>query len=748
MYEVTLTASPNASVTVQDPKPTDGRFSETLAPSEVRVVEMTDSQFDNMKPILDRLVTAGLLTYDYHDGSASEFVNDSTVDGERVSDALNNLKASSGAVMFGWTYKTPTADSDPGVGNFRLNNADPSLATFIYISVTTGDGVDVSSVLSELRDKVDVAIDPPNPINGLILYECSGASVDAVTYYKIPVTFQDQGPDPIPADTLCEISFISAFAHAIGGDLHEVSTIEQFNTKLSNGNVDDESNPRPSLELPVMGEPTGFPNRTNSTYSFSDSTPDRQFTIEPTGAEFDYYIHGTKYTKDAPENIVIDDVEGLVFIYYDGDTLAKTTTFTEALILDRALVALIYWDATNKTALMLADERHGINMPGMTHYYLHATRGTAWDSGLDITDLDVDQSGDLDVHAQLGFTSGVIFDEDLRFTIAAGTAPAQIPVFYKVGASGNWRKYTATDYPVRSFNGLGTNRLSYNQYTGGAWQETEVTNNNFVLCHLFATNDDTNKVIAVQGENEYGNIAAARTGAEAELRLLSYGGLPIAEFTPIATIIYQTSNSYGNAVQARTRSTGDGADYIDWRGSQGASSGTISLPSTDYLLRAANDFTEFPQKSTPVNDDLLLLEDSAAGNAKKYATRAAVAGVFGQDYQRVESLTESQTTLASYQDKVSLVTPALTGTYRVNWGAMVNHNNKAGRVQLYNSTDTVVVGSEVTHRQKTENYLPYGGAHEVTFTGASKTFTIQWRDEAGGETQSIKDAWIEIWRVS
>ena len=39
-----------------------------------------------------------------------------------------------------WVYDASTADSDPGAGNFRLNNADPSLATFIYIDNSDVDG--------------------------------------------------------------------------------------------------------------------------------------------------------------------------------------------------------------------------------------------------------------------------------------------------------------------------------------------------------------------------------------------------------------------------------------------------------------------------------------------------------------------------------------------------------------------------------------------------------------------------------
>ena len=72
--------------------------------------------------------------------------------------------------------------------------------------------------------------------------------------------------------------------------------------------------------------------------------------------------------------------------------------------------------------------------------------------------------------------------------------------------------------------------------------------------------------MAIQGENDYNNRTSAREGAEVEIASLVTTGLPIVEFTPIATVIYQTSNGYGNTVMGRIRTTDEGADYIDWRG--------------------------------------------------------------------------------------------------------------------------------------------------------------------------------------
>ena len=65
-----------------------------------------------------------------------------------------------------------------------------------------------------------------------------------------------------------------------------------------------------------MNEPTGFPNLTDSTITWSDSTPDRTFTISPTSDNFSFYQKGKRYTK-TNETIQIDNLEGLHIIYYN-----------------------------------------------------------------------------------------------------------------------------------------------------------------------------------------------------------------------------------------------------------------------------------------------------------------------------------------------------------------------------------------------------------------------------------------------
>lgn len=321
----------------------------------------------------------------------------------------------------------------------------------------------------------------------------------------------------------------------------------------------------------VDNEPMGFPNRSDSVVTWVNAT--RTFSIAPTGVSFDVWVSGTKYTKTTTESLVGDGTdftiaEGLWFFYYDDTgTLTASQTFWD--LSNTAQVYIIYWDNTNLTAITELEERHGLVMDWATHKNLHFTRGTQYVSGLSPGNITIGD-GDSDIHAQLSIANGQIADEDIYIGIIDDnpqdlSLPAQIPVYYKTGASGLWRKTAANNFPVKEFGP--TSRLAYNQFTGGSWQQTEVSNNDFVLAHIFALPDVINPIVAVQGENEYRSITAAQEGAETELTALRVSHLPSAEWTPICTLIYQTSDSYTNAVQARIRLTADDKEYVDWRGS-------------------------------------------------------------------------------------------------------------------------------------------------------------------------------------
>ena len=197
----------------------------------------------------------------------------------------------------------------------------------------------------------------------------------------------------------------------------------------------------------LTSEPTGFPNRTDSTISM-DSTNTNKFRIEPTGGSFDYYIVGLKYTKFGAETIDLSDDQGLHYIYYDGAILSESIVFDLSFLKDKAYVAAVYWDTTANVHIYLGEERHGLVMDWATHAYLHNTRGTVWNSGLALTDMVVDGTGDVNIDCQFGYSQGVIYDEDIRLNILEALSPASISIFYQLNNTGEWRVKTPSTFPV------------------------------------------------------------------------------------------------------------------------------------------------------------------------------------------------------------------------------------------------------------------------------------------------------------
>jgi len=328
-------------------------------------------------------------------------------------------------------------------------------------------------------------------------------------------------------------------------------------------------------------DPTGFINITSSTISFTNLT--RTFTIAASGgSNFIVYQNGIPYTKTS-ESIIISNTEGVHIIYYDNgilyDGTGLTTSQVANIIRTKAIVSIIYWDATNSEAIYVGEERHGIQMDGSTHVYLHYTFGLQFLSGLGLASF-VIGDGSLNTHAQFSIGSGDVSDEDLYLPISAIASTTGLPIYYMVG-TGNWRKTTNAGYSVLKTGVAGEDRLAFNEYAGGTWQLTEVDTQDFVLCHIFATTEKDNPLIAIVGQAQYTTTTRARTGAEEEIRNLILNNILFPEIRPIATIIFQTSGAYTNDMQAKIVVTDDGDNYVDWR-SQFVS--RVELTSSDHNI--------------------------------------------------------------------------------------------------------------------------------------------------------------------
>ena len=141
--------------------------------------------------------------------------------------------------------------------------------------------------------------------------------------------------------------------------------------------------------------------------------------------------------------------------------------------------------------------------------------------------------------------------------------------------------------------------------------------------------------------------------------------------------------------------------------------------------------------------DLLMLELATGGALRKIQ----LSDLFY--YQLAESRGESSTDDdVNWQTKVTITTPANTGSYLLYWSTMYNNSDKKGNLRLYNTTDTAILGDEHPFRVKDggDKYPQCSGLHKITLTGTAKTYAIQWIS-IDGNTQYLKDSFILLLRV-
>ena len=439
--------------------------------------------------------------------------------------------------------------------------------------------------------KIYVAIDTN------VCYRWSGSTYVQITSGAVASVNGQTGVVVLDSDDLNHQQAVPAY-----WDVADNSTIKAHLDELA---------ARREAQNTLTKEPTGFATRDDSTTSFSDSAPARTFTIAPVGASFEFYVKGVKFTKTASESIQIPNLAGNHFIYYNpAGVLSTTQVASSDLFKENAFLAIVYWNTDTNTHSYFAEERHGLQMDGETHSYLHTVFGAQYLSGLALQNFVVNGNGSLATHAQFTADEGSIRDEDLLLTLAAQT---EIPVLFRQGSL--WRKKAADSFPVIYSGTAGytgaSGRLPYNQLVSGSWQLTEIANNDFVLVHIFATNDKETPIVAIQGTATYLNVTAARLAASTEITSLS--GLPFAEFVALGSVVFETANAYTNTPKARTRSI-NGGDYVDFRGTQ--------------LYTAAGVATSHNLLSGLAGDDHIQYHTDARGDIRYY-TKAEVDALVG-----------------------------------------------------------------------------------------------------------------------
>ena len=315
-----------------------------------------------------------------------------------------------------------------------------------------------------------------------------------------------------------------------------------------NGLVEETSN-----TLPLTGiwyDVANLVYETKLTYSLSALT----LSIVPTGTSFRVWVGGQEFTFVGPQLVPHLAVQGLWYFYCDpnGNLVSTQTPWN---ILEVAPLALVYYDATTPDAFFF-DERHHFDTPVEWHQSQHFAIGTfikypATDFVL--SSYVLGQGNNAGV--QWALSSGTAVDEDIEVLTTAIPAAGPYYVINKTGANG----YFVRTNQIRPYisNGLATDVLMYNQFTGGVWQMTAIPNTDYANYWIFGTTgyDQTDQILIIPGQAVHTTLATAEAETVSSVNLV---GFPTLEFAPLYQITFQvntgTYNNHGScAIVAVTK---------------------------------------------------------------------------------------------------------------------------------------------------------------------------------------------------
>ena len=260
-------------------------------------------------------------------------------------------------------------------------------------------------------------------------------------------------------------------------------------------------------------EPTGFVDPDNIGVSY-DSTA-RTITLTHAGG-MDYYWRGVKKNLASPWVSTAHATGNDEYYLYSTDG----TNFTWSTVMwtfDTVMVAFVNYGATNKYGRR---ETHGL-MQWQPHEELHETIGTYLDSGGDLSGYTL--SSTTAANRRPIVSSTVVKDEDLHSTLATLTSSLYTKHYVATAsATSTYVVDTADIVPLSGANPY------WNQYTGGAWQQTLMANNSYMAVWLIALPSTTDagsqsyRYIWVQGQTN---------GTLAQIQSLTPTSLNVGQMT-------------------------------------------------------------------------------------------------------------------------------------------------------------------------------------------------------------------------
>ena len=284
----------------------------------------------------------------------------------------------------------------------------------------------------------------------------------------------------------------------------------------------------------ITKEPTGFTNQNDIVVTYDSVNQ----TVSLTGT-FEAYWRGVKI-DELISGWTSDPIPGSpttpMFLYYNGSSFLWSSTVWS---FDMLQIAYVYFDGAGNFRFAQR-ECHGL-MGYETHGEFHYTIGTYLRSGGDLQNYVLNSTTVADRRPDSVAT--LVADEDLESLISAKTDKLYT-ILNLTGATGAVN-FTVDSADIVLLNG---NQPYYNQWTGTTWQQTLMSNNNYMTMWrmVIPTTDDTGskkyRYVWVQGQSQ-GTLTSQQALTVQGLNLSAILNLtPEFVFVSKAIIRYSSGN--------------------------------------------------------------------------------------------------------------------------------------------------------------------------------------------------------------
>lgn len=275
---------------------------------------------------------------------------------------------------------------------------------------------------------------------------------------------------------------------------------------------------------------SGFENRTESSIAINSGTGVFTLDVLAPATSFDVWTNGSIWNYTTPQTVTITDDQTITYVYIDTDGVLKKSISAWSLTGDTAPCAIVFKDGSNYA---LTDERHSYSRNKQWHNWAHFNIGAMYRSGLTGTFTDT----------TLSIVQGVIADEDIQFD--TGGTKTTCTLWYRNATTG-MRMIRSSSTPYRAVAGA-------LKYDDGSGTLADVTSGRYSTQWVFCSNDSTEPIYVVIGQNNSVSLADARNAARPTINLST------AEWKLIYRVIYRNlagTPTYIEAADFRTVQTG------------------------------------------------------------------------------------------------------------------------------------------------------------------------------------------------